>query len=64
MFANGLGMVRVPQGMHYTCCVCPAWASLSYLRYGINLEGASLPGGQTGPLWAGVTLRLRSGQAL
>jgi|GEM_PF-4957094 len=31
-------------------CVCPAWASLSYLSYGINLEGAS-------PLWARVTLR-------
>ena len=29
-------------------CVCPAWASLSYRRYDINLEGAS-------PLWAGVT---------
>ena len=30
--------------------MCPAWASLLYRRYGINLEGAS-------PLWAGVTLR-------
>ncbi len=48
MNANGLCMVRIPKGMHYTPCVCPAWASLSYLRYGINLEGAS-------PLWAGVT---------
>jgi len=32
----------------YSRCVCPAWASLLYRRYGINLEGAS-------PLWAGVT---------
>jgi len=32
----------------YIRCVCPAWASLPYRRYGINLEGAS-------PLWAGVT---------
>jgi len=21
-------MVRVPQGMHYSRCVCPAWANL------------------------------------
>ena len=27
--------------INYTACVCPAWASLPYLRYGINLEGAS-----------------------
>jgi|AntRauTorckE5430_2_1112549.scaffolds.fasta_scaffold01256_8 hypothetical protein len=39
----------IPQGaMIYIQCVCPAWASLLYRRYGINLEGAS-------PLWAGVT---------
>ena len=45
------------QAVAYLRCVCPAWASLSYRNYGINLEGAS-------SVCAWVMPRNCSGQAL